>query len=828
MSGQDEYLRNFTLLLTEKGVVPLTDPLQIAVYNQLCTGSKRPSDLTSSLDLPSSSLHFAIDKMLDTGVIVRLKPDPSKKTVYYSNLAMKIASSAEPDPEAAKRCEETFRNPSEHCSGLAAVANMLDCYAEEIGLSLDQLRSRYATELADSMKYEIGHGDIQDSILKIKERFAQLTGFKFSVFSLSPLTLVFEGSEIISREIDMFSAFVGRAVENATDKPLAITSLEDYSSEGSTRYKVVYERTEKVPEPYINMSLSHGEATDRFLMVELDGSVGIITSPVQIDIIDAVYERPLCVTDIVGQVDAPRSTITSNMLRMVEDGVISVFYSESGIAYYGLSCSILMKKSRRVNRDSSAVSTILKETRTKEGSFMEGYLRFTLETLKGLGLDTDYMMVVLGAKYMRLAGSEGPKNFDVFFGKMSSVAQSIGISMNVVSVYPLTIGIASSCPDSEIYPAMTFVKGMAHQGLEMASNGIFVRVSDDSPADRKVSFKEIYPTLSLTPLKGIEVKGLADEVPDKKKRVSSVKVALRNRNAKEGGKPARTVRYITGIAMAIMLAGVLVFGLAGSSDELEAGNYSMTLDDGCDGVTFYDESGSILQMPLSVAGGTLRFSVDYLGSTKDIGMTDQGVVYPIDSVLRADDNGVYTIAVKENIVFRAIEKAELPEDAGLTYSVYDFGSNVSDAKAYSFGDYIPVDEYIEKAGGLWTTSTTVFEVESAPGKYITAQDGDDCVFLFEKVVCERDEVGSVMSSSLPSKYTEVELNGSYMADETFVKDVVLKVVPDSLVSLQFLTSITNVTIAMNGSPLAQDVNHVVTFTVGDEDIVITYEGTDWY
>ena len=82
MSGQDEYLRNFTLLLTEKGVVPLTDPLQIAVYNQLCTGNKRPSDLTSSLDLPSSSLHFAIDKMLDTGVIVRLKPDPSKKTVY--------------------------------------------------------------------------------------------------------------------------------------------------------------------------------------------------------------------------------------------------------------------------------------------------------------------------------------------------------------------------------------------------------------------------------------------------------------------------------------------------------------------------------------------------------------------------------------------------------------------------------------------------------------------------------------------------------------------------------------------------------------------------
>lgn len=828
MSGQDEYLRNFTLLLTEKGVVPLTDPLQIAVYDQLCTGNKRPSDLATSLDLPSSSLHFAIDKMLDTGVIVKLKPETSKKTVYYSNQAMKIVSSAVPDPEAAKRCEETFRNPSEHCSGLAAVANMFDCYAQEIGLNLDQLRSRYATDLAESMKLDIGHGDLQDSILKIKSRFADLTGFKFSVFSLNPLTLVFEGNEILSREIDMFSAFVGRAVENATGKSLAITSLEDYSSEDSIRYKVVYERAEKVPEPYINMTLFQSESADRFLMVELDGSVGIITSPVQIDIIDAVYERPLCVTDIVGQVDAPRSTITSNMLRMVEDGVISVFYSESGIAYYGMSCSILMKKSRKVNRDGSAVSAILKDTRTKACSFLDGYMRYTLETLKGLGLDTDYMMVVLGAKFMRQAGGEGPKNFDAFFGKMSAVAQSIGISLNIVSVYPLTIGIASSCPDSEINPAMTFVKGMAHQGLEMASNGIFVRVSDDTPADRKVSFKEIYPALSMTPLKGIEVKGLADEEPAKKKRVSSVKVALRNRSAKEGSKPARTVRYITGIAMAVMLTGVLVFGLAGNGGDLEAGNYSITLDDACDGVVFYDENGDIIQMPLSVTNGTLRFSVEYTGSTEKVGLTEDGVARPIDSVLRADDDGIYTIAVKENIVFRALEQIDAPETDGLVYSVYDFGSEVSDSKSYDFNGFIPIDEYIGSAGALWTTSTTMFNVESAAGKYITSEGDEDCVFLFEKVVCEKDELGSLESAKLPAKYTEVELNGSYMADETFVKDVVLKVIPNNMVTLQFLTSITNVTISLNGTPLTQDVNHMVTFTVGDEDIVITYVGNDWY
>ena len=102
MGSQDEYLRNFVVLLTEKGVVPLTDPMQIAVYNELCSGSKRPSDISAALGIPSSSLHFVLDKMTDSGVIIKAKPDPDKKSVYYSNLALKIAGSFTPDAGAAE------------------------------------------------------------------------------------------------------------------------------------------------------------------------------------------------------------------------------------------------------------------------------------------------------------------------------------------------------------------------------------------------------------------------------------------------------------------------------------------------------------------------------------------------------------------------------------------------------------------------------------------------------------------------------------------------------------------------------------------------------
>ena len=100
MGLQDEYLRNFTVLMTEKGVVPLTDPMQIAVYNSLCAGLKRPSDIATELGVPSSSLHFVLDKMVDAGIIIRSKPDPDKKSVYYSNLALKIAGTSDPDDTA--------------------------------------------------------------------------------------------------------------------------------------------------------------------------------------------------------------------------------------------------------------------------------------------------------------------------------------------------------------------------------------------------------------------------------------------------------------------------------------------------------------------------------------------------------------------------------------------------------------------------------------------------------------------------------------------------------------------------------------------------------
>ena len=110
MGAQDEYLRNFCILRTDRGIIPLTDPLQIAIFDKLQGKMRRPIDLSTELGMSSSSLHFIIDKMEEAGIVNRIKPESDKKSVYYISNAIALARSVEVPKEvsesAAACCEE--------------------------------------------------------------------------------------------------------------------------------------------------------------------------------------------------------------------------------------------------------------------------------------------------------------------------------------------------------------------------------------------------------------------------------------------------------------------------------------------------------------------------------------------------------------------------------------------------------------------------------------------------------------------------------------------------------------------------------------------------
>jgi hypothetical protein len=401
---------------------------------------------------------------------------------------------------------------------------------------------------------------------------------------------------------------------------------------------------------------------------------------------------------------------------------------------------------------------MLAEVAAKDGAFMEGYLLYTIGYFKALGFDTDYLMVVLGAKYMRAAGYGQPKNFDLFFGKMSDIARAIGLSMNVVSIYPLTIGISAEDPESGISTAMTFVKGMAHQGLEMASDGIFVRNMEGDDESSKISFKEIYPALSMTPVEGIRVENLAP-APTSKKRTSSVKTALFNRSEKATGKPARTVRYITGFAVLAIVAAVLAFSMAGDSGSV-ADTFSVDIEDADCGLVFYDSFGNEIEAPSEVeVNSVLLFSVE---DGADIGYISDGLAFR----LSPGNGGIYSVTVSSDLKLESLYEVSVPESA--TVQIYNFAEQVSDKRAYSYHGYYSADDYAAATGGMWVGAKAVMLVTAVDGMYISTSGEKADAVLWKTLLVRDPSMEGMEFKDMPSSYVTLSFNGDYSIDGNYV------------------------------------------------------------
>lgn len=797
MHSQDDYLGDFAVVMTEKGVVAITDPSQIAIFNFLGGGSKRPSEISESLGITSSSLHFVLDKMTDSGIIVRSKPDESKKEVQYSRLAQKIVGSVRTDPKTFEN-EKSFSTRIEDYTGLSAISCMLERYASEIGLDLDKVRMNYAERLAAHFSDEIGQSSLEDAIQEVKRCFMANTGVKVSVFSLNPISLVLEGPADISFRSDMLAALIRHMIENATETSLRVSSLEDFSNESAARFKVTFERCEPEEQPYLNTSLPQLSDPAKFYVAEIDGRATLLMSDIQNRIVDCIYERPLCVADIMDATDMPRSTVSTNLLSMVEDGVASAFYSESGAVYYGLNCSLLMKRVRKVSRNSSAINEAI-ENASGDGCFLPGFMLYAISYLNELGFDTDFLMVVLGARYMRAVGQEGSKNFDSCFERMSDIAKMVGLKLDVTSIYPLTIGISKEADAIGASYAMTFVKGMAHQGLEIASSGIFVRMSESTPEGVKVSFKEMYPTLSTRPTDAY----MPDDQAPLKKKSSSLRDALRIRSARSGGKPVRTVRYITGIAVAAFVAVVMILAMSGNGGNVADTQYSDITVDSSD-IVLLDADGNVLSLPLSVESGKpVTFSVkcDYI-----VGTVSKGVATPLSSQYTVGDgmnsDGSYTITLTSDLNLTALKifDADL---SGASYKIYDYGSSVTEKYACTHTGYSP-DEYSSLAGNMWISQWAWILVEVDDGRYLDFNDGAN-VYLTETAVLAWNDMPAVAAmpdDAVPVLFSDnmsVEIGGHYIDSEVYVPK-------DQKIKARFLSTDGSVTIELTSTDTQTPIN----------------------
>jgi hypothetical protein len=418
--------------------------------------------------------------------------------------------------------------------------------------------------------------------------------------------------------------------------------------------------------------------------------------------------------------------------------------------------------------------------------------------------------VVLGAKYMRAAGSTEKGNFDTYFGQMSEIAQAIGLSLSIVSVYPLTIGITSTDPESEMSQAMTFITGMAHQGLEMASSGIFVRSTESKEQDEKVSFKEIYPALTMNPVKGVVVEDLA---PAPKKRTSSVKTALFNRSRKENGRPTRTVRYITAVAILLMFSAVLVFGLPhATTDVTDAGSFTLSLDEGLTDIAVYDAGGVALEFPYEISTGATVTIVS--GSQINLGYLSNGIA----RLIEPGNDGNYTITMTSNIFLEELYDISFLEDMDCSFSIYSPDKSIlTDSGTYK-----------AKSGGLFVSANNKIKIIANEGFYIASGGEVEDDGYLQVFVCDKDKCKVITTEAMPPATKTIDLG----KDEYFYGDQIVKgefSVDANTTSIELkYAGDKNVIIKLNGTPVQLDHDNCFILQLIPGEMHLTSEETGLY
>ena len=355
----------------------------------------------------------------------------------------------------------------------------------------------------------------------------------------------------------------------------------------------------------------------------------------------------------------------------------------------------------------------------------------------------------------------------------------------------------------------------------MGSSGIFVRSSEDTPENRNISFKEIYPALSMTPVEGIRVEELAASAPAKKKRTSSVKTALKNRSAKENGKPARTVRYITGVVMLVFVAATLLIFAGGDDNSADGDTFTVYGDAAFSDFTLVDDEGTELQIPLSVDANTQVSFTIVSNSTIGIGTVSNGIA----TAIQPDENGKYTITVSSDIELQTLYPVSLPEIGNYTAYIYSFDNKVSEKYAYNFAGYIDAVTYAEVSGGLWVNSHGAVKIQTDDGYYISeTEDKTDSVFI-QKIVSLDPEVPEIHVREIKSNFITIDFAGDYVIDGKYVSGE-LKVGMWKQITGMFTSTDGPVTITSTDA--SGDVRNITLtegkfrFYTGNEDLRITF------
>ena len=452
--------------LAPGGIVAVTDPVHIRVCELLDEGGMRPSDLSSAVGVASSSLHFILDKMMENGVICRHKPDPEKKSVVYRLSSITVLKKTE------RACTESMDEIVSETRGDEHIAwgSLFDAYFEDSGIESPYLQERYADFLAEFLTRQKGSSGLEDAVFTSKKAVAELTGYAVNVFSLNPLTIIVDGDWHLPSHIKLVASLFSKLVHRLSGSYGSISSVTDIGNGLINRFKITMSNDDDFEVSCIRPE--HDSENIRFAVVGRGSQTVTIVNDVQMEILETVYDGPLSVTEIVERSSSPRSTVTSNILKMAEAGILQTIRNDSESASYFLSLPVILKKGSPVSEKGPCHDA---DDPASARSFMDGYFRFVMNELHALGFDTDMLSEQIG-RYYADRSPEARTELDRLASDTGTELKSVEEDRIVMRQGP---GLESA-----------MVRGMARYLVDKETGGRIERGSDDLVVERNESYSE--------------------------------------------------------------------------------------------------------------------------------------------------------------------------------------------------------------------------------------------------------------------------------------------------------------------------------------------------
>ena len=464
MASERMESEEFLVIRTSRGLSLLDDPMQISIYKTVSEIPGRPNDLSAKFNIPSSSLQFNINKMLTSGTIERVKLEDNRKSVYYSARGQILMRSSCPDHASFQGLIESFSGERITESRLSFI--LTECMSS-IGLDLLPMIDDYIISFADEASEGMTSETVEDAVIEMKRLMKKYCGsVEISVFGFNPLIIIVSGGSTMPSCVKQVSNLICRWICNISGQEFVLNGLSDMpTSKSDHKYKLQYNRVPKCMTSRSTIDEEDKES-ERFYMALTKEGLKIVRGGIRADIISSIRHRPMNMSEIVQATKSPRSTVVSNVSRMLEEGFLTTFEEGYDTVHYGIGCDILLD-----NYGTKDASTEFSHSFTDHG-LLEGGYRYICSRLESIGFDPTTMMYQCGRLFAKY-DTTPTKSASDLMKRIGAEVSSSDDTMSLLTVVP------ADDRGMDRYKA-SFICGMMMEMYDNGSNKTLAYVGDAS------------------------------------------------------------------------------------------------------------------------------------------------------------------------------------------------------------------------------------------------------------------------------------------------------------------------------------------------------------